>query len=94
MDEQQRTARILLAFPPQCAKYQEDGCISGPLDVSAIGAEPYRVASMEQAMRQDTVIEITVETLPDIARLETVWKELEARATHSFYLSWLWIGTW
>ncbi|MER8395575.1 GNAT family N-acetyltransferase [Mesorhizobium sp. M1340] len=94
MDEQQRAARILLAFPPQCAKYQEDGCISGPLDVSAIGAEPYRVASGEQAMRQDTVIDVTVEVLPDIATLETAWKELEARATHSFYLSWLWIGTW
>jgi CelD/BcsL family acetyltransferase involved in cellulose biosynthesis len=94
MDEQQRAARILLALPPQCAKYQEDGCISGPLDVSAIGAEPYRVASVEQAMRQDTVIDVAVEALPDIARLETVWKELETRATHSFYLSWLWIGTW
>ncbi|MER8779516.1 MULTISPECIES: GNAT family N-acetyltransferase [unclassified Mesorhizobium] len=94
MDEQQRAARILLTFPPQCAKYQEDGCTSGPLDVSAIGAEPYRVASVERAMRQDTVIDVTVQALPDIARLETVWKELEARATHSFYLSWLWIGTW
>ncbi|MER9236277.1 GNAT family N-acetyltransferase [Mesorhizobium sp. M0622] len=94
MDEQQRAARILLAFPPQCAKYQEDGCISGPLDVSAVDVEPYRVASVEQAMRQDTVIDVTVEALPDIARLETAWRELEARATHSFYLSWLWIGTW
>ncbi|MER9082607.1 GNAT family N-acetyltransferase [Mesorhizobium sp. M0895] len=94
MDEQQLAARILLAFPPQCAKDQEDGCMSGPLDVSAIGAEPYRVASVEQAMRQDTVIDVTVEALPDIARLETIWRELEARATHSFYLSWLWIGTW
>ncbi|BCG96165.1 hypothetical protein MesoLj131a_50290 [Mesorhizobium sp. 131-2-1] len=45
-------------------------------------------------MRQDTAIDVTVEALPDIARLETIWKELEARATHSFYLSWLWIGTW
>ncbi|MGX9574039.1 GNAT family N-acetyltransferase [Mesorhizobium sp. f-mel] len=94
MDEQQRAAKILLAFPPQCEKYQEDTCISGPLDVSAIGAELSCVASVEQAVRQDTVIDVTVEALPDIARLETVWKELEARATHSFYLSWLWIGTW
>jgi CelD/BcsL family acetyltransferase involved in cellulose biosynthesis len=94
MDEQQRAARILLGIPPQCAKYQENGCISGPLDISAIGAEPYRVASVEQAMRQDTVIDVAVEALPDIARLETLWKELETRATHSFYLSWLWIGTW
>ncbi|ESY64293.1 hypothetical protein X742_26390 [Mesorhizobium sp. LNHC232B00] len=39
-------------------------------------------------------MDVTVEALPDIARLEAIWKELEARATHSFYLSWLWIGTW
>ncbi|WP_247509494.1 GNAT family N-acetyltransferase [Bradyrhizobium sp. 157] len=26
--------------------------------------------------------------------LETAWKALEERATHSFFLSWLWIGTW
>jgi len=32
--------------------------------------------------------ERAVETLQNIARLETSWKELEARATHSFYLSW------
>jgi CelD/BcsL family acetyltransferase involved in cellulose biosynthesis len=49
---------------------------------------------MEQAMRRDAVIDVSVETLQNIARLETSWKELEARATHSFYLSWLWIGTW
>jgi hypothetical protein len=49
---------------------------------------------MEQAMRHDAVVEVSVETLQNIARLETSWKELEARATHSFYLSWLWIGTW
>ncbi len=45
-------------------------------------------------MRHDAVIDVSVETLQNIARLETSWKELEARATHSFYLSWLWIGTW
>jgi hypothetical protein len=43
-------------------------------------------------MGHDAVIDVSVETLKDIARLETSWKELEARATHSFYLSWLWIG--
>jgi len=45
-------------------------------------------------MRHDAVIDVSVETLQNIAILETSWKELEARATHSFYLSWLWIGTW
>ncbi|MGH6755518.1 MAG: hypothetical protein ACREDP_25495, partial [Bradyrhizobium sp.] len=94
MDEQQRAARIPLALPPLWAKYQEDGCMPGRLDVSAIGAAPYRVASVEQVMRQDAVIDVRVETLQSIARLEIAWKELEAQATHSFYLSWLWIGTW
>jgi CelD/BcsL family acetyltransferase involved in cellulose biosynthesis len=64
---------------------QQRATRTGALDVSA---------SVEQAMRQETVIDVTMEALPDIARLETIWKELEARATHSFYLSWLWIGTW
>jgi CelD/BcsL family acetyltransferase involved in cellulose biosynthesis len=73
---------------------QKDGCMSGSLDVSVIDAEPYRVASDEHAMPQDTVIDVSVEILQNIAKLETDWKELEARATHSFYLSWLWIGTW
>ncbi|RUW26170.1 GNAT family N-acetyltransferase [Mesorhizobium sp. M4B.F.Ca.ET.215.01.1.1] len=50
--------------------------------------------SVEPAMSQDTAIDVTVETMRDIARLETIWTELEARASHSFYLSWLWIGTW
>jgi CelD/BcsL family acetyltransferase involved in cellulose biosynthesis len=74
----------------------------GSLDAAIIGAEPYSLSSthltshgaMEQAMRHDAVIDVSVEALQDIERLETSWKELEARATHSFYLSWLWIGTW
>ena len=67
-----------------------------------VGAEPHSLPSthlispgaIEHAMRHDAVIDVSVEALQDIARLETSWKELEARATHSFYLSWLWIGTW
>jgi len=62
--------------------------------ISDFNAERYRVASDEHAMPQDTVIDVSVETLQNIAKLETDWKELEAQATHSFYLSWLWIGTW
>jgi len=50
--------------------------------------------SMEQAMGHDAVIAVSVETLKCIAKLETSWKELEARATHSSCLSWFWIGTW
>jgi hypothetical protein len=46
----------------------------------------------------ETVIDVSLENLKSIAWLETSWKELEARVTHSFFLScflsWLWIGTW
>ncbi|WP_407180050.1 GNAT family N-acetyltransferase [Bradyrhizobium sp. STM 3562] len=45
-------------------------------------------------MPLDGVIDVRLEALESIARLETSWKELQARANHSFYLSWLWIGTW
>jgi CelD/BcsL family acetyltransferase involved in cellulose biosynthesis len=53
-----------------------------------------RAASIEPTLQPDTVIDVSVERLQDIAGLEGCWKELEARAAHSFYLSWLWIGTW
>ncbi|WP_439923012.1 GNAT family N-acetyltransferase [Nitrobacter sp. JJSN] len=43
---------------------------------------------------QDAALDVSVETLRDVADLEASWKDLEARAAHSFYLSWLWIGTW
>jgi CelD/BcsL family acetyltransferase involved in cellulose biosynthesis len=43
---------------------------------------------------QDAILDVSVEILRDVVALEASWKELEARATHSFYLSWLWIGTW
>jgi CelD/BcsL family acetyltransferase involved in cellulose biosynthesis len=45
-------------------------------------------------MRHDQVIDVSMETLQNGARLEASWKDLEARADHSFYLSWLWIGIW
>jgi CelD/BcsL family acetyltransferase involved in cellulose biosynthesis len=35
-----------------------------------------------------------VEILRNLAGVEALWKDLESRADHSFYLSWLWIGTW
>ncbi|UGY17334.1 GNAT family N-acetyltransferase [Bradyrhizobium septentrionale] len=38
--------------------------------------------------------DVSLEALKSIAWLETAWKELEARVPHSFFLSWLWIGTW
>lgn len=42
----------------------------------------------------EMVIDVSLEDLTSIAWLETSWKELEARVNHSFFLSWLWIGTW
>lgn len=53
-----------------------------------------RAASIDLTMQHDAAIHVSVEILQDIAGLEVCWKELEARAAHSFYLSWLWIGTW
>jgi CelD/BcsL family acetyltransferase involved in cellulose biosynthesis len=45
-------------------------------------------------IRHDRVIDVSVERLQDLAGVEASWKNLESRADHSFYLSWLWIGTW
>lgn len=53
-----------------------------------------RAGSTDPTIRHDSVIDVSVQILQDIADLEANWKELEARAAHPFYLSWLWIGTW
>jgi CelD/BcsL family acetyltransferase involved in cellulose biosynthesis len=50
--------------------------------------------AMPEPVIPETVIDVSLENLKSIAWLETAWKELEARVTHSFFLSWLWIGTW
>ncbi len=57
---------------------------------------PLRVVSIGSSVRQDADVDIdvSVDMLRDVAELEANWKELEARAAHSFYSSWLWIGTW
>ncbi len=39
-------------------------------------------------------LEVRVEPLPALAEVERQWRELEARSTASFFLSWMWIGTW
>jgi CelD/BcsL family acetyltransferase involved in cellulose biosynthesis len=52
------------------------------------------LALNEKYATPKTVIDVSLENLKSIAWLETSWKELEARVTHSFFLSWLWIGTW
>jgi CelD/BcsL family acetyltransferase involved in cellulose biosynthesis len=53
-----------------------------------------RTELLDPTMRHDSIIDVSVQSLQDIGELEASWKELEARAAHSFYLSWLWIGTW
>src|SRR4051812_4857769 len=35
-----------------------------------------------------------IETLDSLNRLEAIWRDLEARADGSFFLSWRWIGCW
>lgn len=52
------------------------------------------LALNEQYAMPETVIDVSLDALESIAWLETSWKELEARVSHSFFLSWLWIGTW
>ncbi|MGY4478411.1 GNAT family N-acetyltransferase [Bradyrhizobium sp. USDA 3364] len=42
----------------------------------------------------ETDTEVSLEILKDSEWLETSWKQLEAKVPHSFFLSWLWIGTW
>lgn len=39
-------------------------------------------------------IEIAVESVTDLDELAPTWRELEARADSSFFLSWHWIGAW
>jgi CelD/BcsL family acetyltransferase involved in cellulose biosynthesis len=71
---------------------------SRPLQLAPSGFPSQRVcgplALNEKSAMPETVIDVSLENLKSIAWLETSWKELEARVTHSFFLSWLWIGTW
>jgi CelD/BcsL family acetyltransferase involved in cellulose biosynthesis len=39
-------------------------------------------------------ITFSIEPFDGLERLEAVWRELEARADCSFFLSWQWIGCW
>lgn len=50
-------------------------------------------ATVEPSVR-DTGIEVGVSRFVNMAQLEPLWSELEARADPSFFLSWMWIGTW
>lgn len=44
--------------------------------------------------KRSDAIEVRIEPLRDLAATEAAWRDLEARASPSFFLSWLWIGTW
>ncbi len=39
-------------------------------------------------------LEVRVETFTSAAALEPPWRELEAKSSRSFFLSWTWIGAW
>lgn len=39
-------------------------------------------------------VDVRIEPLRDLAATGAAWRDLEARAAPSFFLSWLWIGTW
>lgn len=53
-----------------------------------------RAVPIARSMPRDAVIDVSVDRLQDVESLETSWTRLETRAAYSFYLSWLWIGTW
>lgn len=39
-------------------------------------------------------INFTIEPLPPLERLGSMWKRLDVAGPHSFFLTWTWIGTW
>ncbi len=49
---------------------------------------------MEMAKTSAGDLEVRAETFVSAARLEPLWRELEARSSRSFFLSWTWIGAW
>jgi CelD/BcsL family acetyltransferase involved in cellulose biosynthesis len=45
-------------------------------------------------VQSSDIREISLEPLPTLDALEPVWKDLDHRGTHSFFVTWTWIGTW
>ena len=39
-------------------------------------------------------ISVTLETLPDLSNLESIWRTLATRADHSVFQSWPWVHCW
>lgn len=44
--------------------------------------------------KDPTNISFTIEPLPPLEVLGSMWKRLDAAGPHSFFLTWTWIGTW
>jgi hypothetical protein len=38
--------------------------------------------------------DVALVPIDDVASIESIWRDVVARADHSFFLSWPWIGTW
>jgi len=51
-----------------------------------------RIKHQQRAENGPVLAEI--KPLPPVDQLEPIWRELEAKAESSFFLSWHWIGTW
>jgi CelD/BcsL family acetyltransferase involved in cellulose biosynthesis len=59
--------------------------------------EGRQVISVDSAHRpgaEERSVLAEIKPLPPVQQLEPLWRDLEARAESSFFLSWHWIGTW
>lgn len=45
-------------------------------------------------MKPDAAYQISLDAVGDISVLANQWQDLERRAEHEFFLSWLWISVW
>jgi CelD/BcsL family acetyltransferase involved in cellulose biosynthesis len=76
-----------IAPPVLCTKSLAQGSRS----MSASFPTPAGAASAELC---DRTLDVALVPIDDVASLEPIWREVAARADHSFFLSWPWIGTW
>jgi CelD/BcsL family acetyltransferase involved in cellulose biosynthesis len=83
--KRRNSAALAPSLPAQNPPIEEtDVAFTPPCDVTGTGGAP----------REVPPIEVVVEAMADYDRLAAQWRELEARADASFFLSWYWIGTW
>src|SRR5476649_2339049 len=57
-------------------------------------AAPVCQPTIVDAIAESEAVVAQIEPLPPLDQLEPMWRDLEARAEPSFFLSWHWIGTW